>query len=317
MLALKRIIDSAKCIVNEQDINDVVNQCGCHRVDSRADRAFDTRHLPTYAGEVVFADILYPVQRRRDSPAVLFTDALTRYCSGEMVKDCARNTLVDSFIRLWQAWVGPPRRLVVDSGSNFSGSRWAMLSNLVGVNIVVAAVDSHHTVGRVGRNVQIVHKSHEAIHEASEGAFSPEEKFTLALLAHNMTPNSGRRIAPLTALNGRPGFIDQLSHATVIEAGGDRYDSEENSRTKRLLLVKKAQARIIEFGATRTIQLCLRKNAMVQSQIYLHEGGAVDFWIAKKNVDFWIAKKKRWQGTFRVIYDSGSSVLVGNLGSIF
>ena len=124
------------------------------------------------------------------------------------------------------------------SGSNFSGSRWAMLSNLVGINIVVAAVDSHHTIGRVERNVQIVHKAYEAIHEASEGAFSPAETFTLALLARNMTPNSGCRIAALTALNGRPGFIDQFSKATVREAGGDRYDSEENSCAKRLLLVK-------------------------------------------------------------------------------
>ena len=94
----------------------------------------------------------------------------------------------------------------------------------------------------------------------------------------------------------------------MVEKGGDRYDAEENSWFRRLQSVKKAQSAIVEYEAKRTVQLCLKKNAMAQSEVYLEEGDSVDLWIAKK---------KRWQGAFRVLYDSGSTVLVGNLGSIF
>ena len=111
-----------------------------------------------------------------------------------------------------------------------------------------------------------------------------------------MTPNSGFDIAPLTALNGRPSFLEQLASASVVGKGGGRYDSEARSWFGRLQEVKKTQAKIAEYEAERTVHLCMRKNAMVQSDVYSEEGDSVDLWIPNK---------KRWQRTLRALFDSG------------
>ena len=76
-------------------------------------------------------------------------------------------------------------------GANLTAVGWELLSNLVWINIVVAAADSRYSIGRVVRNVQIAQRSFDAIREADGEEINNAEKFAIALLARNMPPNSG------------------------------------------------------------------------------------------------------------------------------
>ena len=203
--------------MNEQELFNAMSQRGCHRVDSRADKAFASRHFPSYVGEVVFADILFPVGRKRGYRAVLFTDALKRYCDGSILPDCMHSATVSACVGFRLSFMGPPKRIILDSGSNFSGSKWATISNIIGVSIIVVAVDIRHSIGKVERHVQIIQRAYDAISEAVGNEVDHDGILSLTLLAHNMTPNTGCGIAPLTDLNGRPSFLDQLTQATIVE----------------------------------------------------------------------------------------------------
>ena len=306
--ALKRVLGLAKYRIQEQDIEDALRRCGCHVIDSRVEKPFINKHIPSTAGEVVFADLFYPVHRSRKYPAVLFTDSLTRFTTGCILGDISHDSLVDSFFRLWLSWMGAPLRLLVDAGANFVGKKWAMMSNVFGISIVVVPVDSHHSIGRVERHVQIIEKAFLSIDLTTDNSIDYQTKFAMALAAHNSTPNSGNNISPMFAVNGRPSIIEQLLRAPIVTEHGDRYDAAEREFWNRMMAIRKAQDSIQEFDARKTVNLCLRKNHQVGSDVLLKENDMVDLWVAKK---------KRWQGTYRVLYDGGRTVMVENLGSVF
>ena len=78
---LLRLIRLADRRCNEQDLLNAITQCGCHTMDKKAGKPFANKHLPKQAGEVFFADIMYPIRRSRDYPALLMAGELTRFCS--------------------------------------------------------------------------------------------------------------------------------------------------------------------------------------------------------------------------------------------
>ena len=143
--------------------------------------------------------------------------------------------------------MGAPKRLIVDIGSNFSGKKWAMMSNLFGMSIVIVPVDSHHSIGRVERQVQTVNCAYQAIEDSVGKQVSVEEKLTMAVLAHNITPLSSSSISPMYALNGRPSILEQMTHASVLPKGGDRYDCEERQMWKRMCAIHEARNKILEM----------------------------------------------------------------------
>ena len=123
---------------------------------------------------------------------------------------------------------------------------------------------------------------------------------------HNSLPSSS--ISPMYALGGRPNILDQMTHAAVLPARGDRYDCEERQMRNRMCAINVARNKILEMDAKRTLKLSLHRNSLIASSEHYREGDTVDIWIARK--------KKR-QGSFRVLYDSGGTVIVENLGALF
>ena len=273
----------SKYRAQEQDIDDALAQCGWHAIDSRVEKPFINKHFPSTDGEVVFADLFYPVNRIRKYPAALRTDSLTRFTAGCILDDISHDRLVGSFIRLWLSWVGAPDRLLAGEGANFPGKKWAMMSNFFGVNIAVVPVGSHHSIGRVGRHVQIIEKAFLSIDLAVGGSVSYQTKFAMALVAHNTMPNSGNNITPMFAANGRPSIIERILSAPVVPEAGDSYDTTGRDFRKRMMSIKKAHESTQKYDALETARMCLRKNLQVGSDILLRENDMVDLWVAKRS----------------------------------
>ena len=99
--SLLRSIRLAHRRCNEQDLLGAISECGCHTMGKKAGNPFVNKHLPKQAGEIVFADITYPIKRSRDYPALLMTDGLTRFCSCAIMPDCTHETLVSTFFTSW------------------------------------------------------------------------------------------------------------------------------------------------------------------------------------------------------------------------
>ena len=204
--------------------------------------------------------------------------------------------------------MGDPKRLIVDIGSNFSGKKWDMMSNLFGMSIIIVPVDSHHSIGRVERQARTVNCAYQAIEDSVGSNVPVVEKLTMAVLARNITPLPSSSISPMYALNGRPSILGQMTHAAVLPSGGDRYDSEERQMRNRMCAINVARNKILEMDAKRTLKLSLHRNSLIASPEHYREGDTVDIWVSRK--------KKR-QGSFRVLYDSGRAVIVENLGALF
>lgn len=183
-----------------------------------------------------------------------------------------------------------------------------MMSNLFGVSVVVVPADSHHSIGRAERQVQIIEKAFTSIDLTVGEAVDYQTEFPMALTAHNTTPNSGNNISPMFAINGRPSMIEKLLQAPIVEENGDSYDVAERGFRNRTMAIRQAQDTIKQYDAQKTIKMRIRKNNQIGADILLRENDLVDLWLAKK---------KRWQGTYRVLYDGGRSVMIENLGAIF
>ena len=158
------------------------------------------------------------------------------------------------------------------------------------------------------RHVQSIVRAYTHIDETVDNQASEATKYMMALMSHNVSPNSGSNVSPMYALNGRPIILEQMLQTAVVPSGGDRYDSEERQMWFRLHAMRSAQSKILEFDAKKTLKLCLQRNALVDSTTRLREGDAVDLWLTRK---------RKWQGAYRVLYDSGRTVLIENLGAIF
>ena len=91
-------------------------------------------------------------------------------------------------------WLGAPKKLVVDSGANFAGRQWSMISNSVGVAKIVIPVSGHHAVGKAGRRIQIMEIAYRSIDESVGTALGQSMKFAMASMAHNSTPSSSTSI---------------------------------------------------------------------------------------------------------------------------
>ena len=227
--AMKRLLRMERKTAHEQVLARSITSCGCAKMDSRSEKPSTNRHIACGVGEVVFADLLYTANRSRSFPACLFTDSLTRFCDGPIVDSISHDCLVETFTNTWIARMGPPKRLLVDSGSNFTGEKWSMLPNAFGIQIVVAPVDIHHSIGRVGRNVQIIGKAYLSTEEAVGGAAGNASKLTAALMAHNTAANSGSSVSPMFAPNGRPGILGQLQKSSIVSEGGVNTTHQRNS----------------------------------------------------------------------------------------
>ena len=142
---------------------DAVTECGCRKIDSRAAKPFFITYLPRYGGGTVFADISHRMQRIRNYANVLFADALTRFRDGAILMHGWRETQANCFADTWMSWMGPPVKHLAYIGANFSEKRWAVVSNLFGLSIVIVSVGSHHSAGRLERHVQIIEKSFSSI----------------------------------------------------------------------------------------------------------------------------------------------------------
>ena len=61
----------------EQELSRAIISCGCKKMHSAADKPPPKEHVVCVVGEVISADLVYPV-RSRFAPAILFADSLAR-----------------------------------------------------------------------------------------------------------------------------------------------------------------------------------------------------------------------------------------------
>ena len=214
---------------------------------------------------------------------------------------------VACFVKTRAAWLGAPKKFIVGSGANFSGRQRSMISNTFGIAIIVIPVSGHHSIRKVERRIQILEIAYRSIDESVGTVLDPSMQFDTTLMAHNSTPSSSTSIPPLAALTGRTGIVEDLCQTAIEPTPSERYDAEERNFCNSMQSINKARADIVSFDANHTLTVCLRRPLQQDSATSFADG---DF------ADIWVAKKHRWLGTFRVIYDTGRSVLVGNLGSI-
>ena len=183
-----------------------------------------------------------------------------------------------------------------------------MVSGLFGVAIVVVPAHSHHSVGKVERLIQTLYHTYAFIGETVGSEAVPSIKLALTFMSRNITPSSGSSIDPITALTGRPSIVSSLRQSTVNYPSDNEYDIGEYSFRRRMMEVQEAHHVITEYDARHTVSMCLNRKLQLGSFTSFGEN---------ELVYIWIGRKKRWQGTFRVIFDTGRTVLVGNIGSIF
>ena len=307
-ITLERIFKLAKRRYSSQAILDSITRCGCKRLTDKIQRPLTNKHVAKYAGEVVFGDIFYPVNRNRNYPALILTDALTRFCSGALLESFCQESIIGCFTTHWIQWMGPPKKFIVDSGSQFHGDMWATLSNVLGFAVIVVPVGAHFSIGRAERRVQILEKSFQAICEAVDSTIDTSTKLAFSIMAYNMCPSAGASVSPMAALMGKESFLDSLTWTPLDKnpKGADAKDTFD--WWSRLHAIQLAQAKILEFDAQRTLKLCIQRNAQVATDTILEEGDLVDIFVERI---------RRWQGTFRVIHDTGRSVLLENMGAIF
>ena len=124
---------------------------------------------------------------------------------------------------------------------------------------------------------------------------------SLAVMSHNITPNSTTKIAPVTISTGRNDFIEmcRLSSSDALN-GKEKLTADYRSRWKS---IKHAQADIIRWGDDNVVKSCIRKNLARPKEELLVEGD---------QVEVWDSKKAKWVGSMRALYDSGRNVVVEN-----
>ena len=296
---LKRLFSVGKRKASEQEIIDAIKGCRCKRMDDRVQHPISAKYVPEFPGHTVFLDIFYPRGKDRKYPCLMVTDALTRFCHGKFMRELHHENVIHILITSWIQWIGIPRKIITDAGSNFQGSMWNKFSSVYGTVIIHAPIKGHYQVGMAERHIAIIKKSFEAIQTHLQDSVDIHMKLSLAIMAHNATPTSGVNIAPITALTGRVQILDDLQWSPITKA--DAYDSTTGNLWKRLEAVKAAQAAIMAFDAQRSLDLCLRRNRRTGETELLQEDD---------RVVIYLPDKKKWVGTYRVLYDTGRNVIV-------
>ena len=132
-------------------------------------------------------------------------------------------------------------------------------------------------------------------------------KLSLAVLAHNLTPPAGSTIAPITAVAGKTDLLESIIWTPLSPC-----DAKDKSPTfqywRRFQLIRKAQQAIIQSDAKITLQLCLKRRLQVETQEFFTEGD---------QVDLFLPKKRRWDGTYKVLHDSGRNIIIENNGKVW
>ena len=62
-------------------------------------------------------------------PAVVFAESITRFCAGSILPDLSQAAAVNGFLQTWIGLIGPPLKLIVDTGTNSQGKRWSAISD--------------------------------------------------------------------------------------------------------------------------------------------------------------------------------------------
>ena len=85
---------------------------------------------PGRVGETLFADIRYPHRESRMCPAAVCAESVRRFCAGSILPDFRHTAAVNCLLQTWIGLIGTPLRLMVNSGTNFQGKQWPIVSNL-------------------------------------------------------------------------------------------------------------------------------------------------------------------------------------------
>ena len=124
----------------------------------------------------------------------------------------------------------------------------------------------------------------------------------LTALSQNVTPRDGPNASHVTDLTGSAEFLEELSSAPLIQ--NDHHRQNGTYRFfDRMEAIHSAQADITKYGATRSGETCIRRNA---------QAGALDVLRTDDVVGIWIPQNRRRRGTHRVLHDTGGSVIVEN-----
>ena len=127
-------------------------------------------------------------------------------------------------------------------------------------------------------------------------------------MAHNITPSPGSLVHPITALAGRPIVISPIQKSPVAyPAHPNSYGSEEFMFRKRIQTAQKRSDRYHDIRRKAHDFSSPSRELEMDSRPYYEEDDLIDIWTDRK---------KRRKGTSRAIFDTGRSVLIGNLGSI-
>ena len=146
--ALKKLFRLSKRTVSEQTILNALKSCTCRRIDENVQHPILTKYVPDFPGHTLFVDLCFPVNRDRAYPCLLMVDALTRFCSAKVMKTVSQDDTVAVLLENWFQWIGVPKKIVCDAGTNFQGRLWSNLSSIYGITLVYAPTHGQFQMGK-------------------------------------------------------------------------------------------------------------------------------------------------------------------------
>ena len=299
---LRTIFDSSSKLATDQNIYEVLKSCTCHRIDERHKIPFVSNHLAMSPGTIITCDICYPIEAAKYThPCLVVTDCHSRFMAAEFLKSLKSDVIVEYLITRWCQWLGMPDKILCDAGSNFSGKCWDTISDIYGITMINTPIGASYQLGKAERHIQILKKAYDAIDTFMKDS-TREMKLCLAVTAHNITPSSGTKIAPVTILTGRTDFCE-LTRLSSIGSDELNHSSMSTEYWMRWKAIRMAQSQILQFDADNIVQSCLRKNLSRPDEQLLVEGD---------QVEVWNNKKRKWTGSQRVLVDTGRNVVIEN-----
>ena len=119
--ATKRLLRIGKRCVSDRIIFEVLRNCTCRGIDERIQHPIVTKYIPEYPGHTIFMDVCYPVNRDRNYPCLLVTDALSRFINGRLMSGLDNDSTLSALTTGWFQWLGVPKTIVTDAGTCVTG----------------------------------------------------------------------------------------------------------------------------------------------------------------------------------------------------
>ena len=300
---MKRILNYAGEKAQENSLQDVTRTCGCQVNTGIPQPPRISKYVANYPGEVIALDVFYPSGSQTE-PAIICVDALTRYVSAKFLTSLRPRTIISFLITCWIALMGVPVTVMVDRGTPFMGSDWDVFSHSYGIKIVTAPTRAHYQLGLAERNSSLLKTLFMAQSRENPMGWTKTEILSLTCLARNLSPSVKTGMTPLQLLTGRNDMVARLLNAVppVEESGeSNATRSYESLIWPRIKLLLDLRMNAIKADAKQIVDLALAKNLRAHVAANYKYGDSVQLYDDQS---------KTWQGTYKMIFDSGRNCYV-------